>query len=446
MLERYTLPTMQALWLDERLKFEYWLKVELAILQAQSELGLIPKVAYLAIRRTASFDLARIHELDVEINHDMIAFIKSVQEKIEVAGAGEFKGEFHKIATSYDVEDPAQILMLRLAAEHIRDALKELKLALLQRAEEHRCTMMIARTHGQFAQPDTFGHLLLVFRSAISRALVRFQQLLENDLAEGKISGAVGNYAEVPPAVERRALQILGLRPAIAETQILQRDRHAMLVCVIATTGGTIEQMARTFWEMARSDVHELEEPRKAKQRGSSAMSHKKNPIFLEQAEGLPRLLRGLAMAALENIETPECRAIEQSSVERHILPDATSLLYYLVVRMTKCVQGLVVFPDEMLETLNVRTRGVWASQKVRNALITAGIDSDTAYEYTQQASFKAVESRRHLKEILSELPLSSTDGRTANEVLGNENLDALFNPRPYVEEGINELFQRSAM
>lgn len=441
MLPRYTLEPMQRLWADERVKFEYWLKVELAILRAQATLGQITWSAVNEIEKAADFDLARIHELDAEINHDLIAFVKAVQEKLVENGAEKHKDLFHKIPTSYDIEDPAQIMMLREASQLICTELFALETILKKRAREHRWTLMIARTHGQYAQPDTFGHLLLVFGEAVGRSVRRFEWILNLELSEAKISGAVGNYAEISPEIEKLALGFLKLKPARAETQILQRDRHAALLSTIAIAGATIEQMSRTFWEMMRSDTRELEEPRKPKQRGSSAMGHKKNPILTEQFMGLPRLLRGYALAAIENIATPEWRAIEQSSVERHILPDATSLLHYQAVKATKFVERLVVFPDRMLHNLNVRTHGVWASQRIRNALMSAGVDYDTAYEYIQRISFLAVDTKTHLRDLLVTETLTATDARTAVEILDHDQVDQFFDAHSYVEQGTKHLF-----
>lgn len=448
MLKRYTLPKMQELWMREETKFERWLDVELAVLKARVERSEIPQDACEKIKQHARIDVAEITRLELEFDHDMIAFVASVQNWLERNGVGEVKGEFHKKLTSYDVEDPAFILMLRKAADHIRAALLGLKGALLAQAKKHQWTFMIARTHGQFAEPDTFGHLLLVFASAAERSVKRLDFVLENDFAEGKISGAVGTYASMEPAIEENALRELGLKPACAETQILQRDRHAMVMAVLATAAGTIEQMSRTFWEMMRSDVHELEEPRKPKQRGSSAMPQKKNPILTERLMGLSRVVRGCLSAAvvhgclsaaMENIATPECRDISQSSVEREIFPTATSLVHYMAVKATGLVENLVVFPKRMRQNLEVATLGVWASQRVRLALMEKGVPPDAAYEHVQELAFTAVRSGMPLRNLVSH---ASPPGRIGGGIFTDAELDRCFDIRSYLEPGITYIFR----
>lgn len=440
MLKRYTKPPMGELWSD-RSKYAAWLKVELAVLQARMVKGDLSPEAYVAIVKHAAFDVARIEELEKDFGHDYIAFTVCVQESLRAAGVGEFAYEFHKRLTSYDVEDPAMILLLREAVEMIQLELLELEQALLRRAKEHQWTPMIHRTHGQYAEPGTFGQMLLVHRQEILRAIRRLEWALEEELTEGKMSGAVGTYGDIDPELERQALAYLGLMPAASETQILQRDRHATVLSAIAIAGGSIERMCRTFWEMMRSDCGELTEPRGKKQRGSSAMAHKKNPIATEQGEGMPRLLRGYAHAAMENIATPEGRDISQSSVERVVFADATTILHYLAIRMTSLVSGLVVNEKRMLRNLTEGTFGVWAGQRIRTRLMDAGVVYDDAYEYVQRASFLAVEQERNLSDVLHEEILP--DGRTALRILGELELLACFDARTYIEKGIEHIFSQ---
>jgi adenylosuccinate lyase len=248
MLDRYATPEMQALWGNEKTKFEYWLKVELAVLEARVTLGMLSREAFEAIRTHAAVDVARIHALDKEYRHDLIAFVVCVQESLQKAGVGQYKEEFHKDLTSYDVEDPAFILMLREANELILAELRKLLETLRHKAHEHKRTLMIGRTHGQYAEPTTFGHLLLVFADCAFRNDARLDAMQHVELDEGKISGPIGNYAGMDPRIGEAALRILGLEPARAETQILQRDRHAMFFCTLAVTAASIEQMCRTFW------------------------------------------------------------------------------------------------------------------------------------------------------------------------------------------------------
>ena len=439
MLTRYTLEPMKRLWGDPAVKFQYWLKVELAMLKARQLQGQITEECYNAIAANAKVDVARIDQLEAEFRHDMIAFVVAVQESLAAAGAGRYKEELHKYLTSYDTEDPAMILMLRRAVELVLIELELLSDALCVQVDACKDVPMIARTHGQFAEPTTFGALLLVHYYEIDRSIDRLKHILETDLAEGKMSGAVGSYAGLNPEFEVAALKELGLRPAKAETQILQRDRHANLLSVLAIAGASIERLARSFWEMMRSDVGELQEPRSKKQRGSSAMAHKKNPILTEQLMGLPRLLRGYAHAAMENVATPECRDISQSSVERHIFPDATSLLHYMANKAAGLVGGLVVNQERMLYNLTTASRGVWASQLVRTALMEEGVGYDEAYEYLQRASFRLDAT---LLQAVSEMPLSETDPRTALEILGRPRLADCFDAMAYIRPGIQHLFR----
>ncbi|MDD5110447.1 MAG: adenylosuccinate lyase [Patescibacteria group bacterium] len=444
MLKRYTLPPMRELWLREETKFERWHEVELAVLFARAQKGEISMEAYTAIRAHARIDVGRIEALEAVLVHDMLAFIGCIQESLDAAGVGQYRGEYHKYLTSYNVEDPALILILRQAAELILTELVALQRALENKAREHQWTLMVARTHGQYAEPTTFGHLLEVYACAVGRSIRRLRTVRDTELTEGNISGAVGNYADVDPAIEEPALAVLGLHPAEAETQILQRDRHAMVLSVLAVAASTIEQICRTFWEMMRSDVGELREPRKSKQRGSSAMPWKKNPVFTEQLMGLPRLVRAYAEVACENVATPEWRDISQSSVERHILPDATALVHYMASKLASLVNRLEVFPDRMGKNLEA-TRGVWAGNRVRNALLEAGVDPNVAYEHVQRCSFQAVDQGLPLYQALEQgqfavEPLDA-EGRTAADIIGKERLASFFDARTYIERGIKHIF-----
>lgn len=444
MLERYTLPEMLQLWMCKETKFEYWLKVERAVLRARVYLGLAPQEAYEAATAHAKIDVARIETLEKEFEHDMIAFVSEIQESLEAAGAGIYKEEFHKRITSYDIEDPALMLILNEANRLIMKELERLDEILYRRAKEHQWTLMLARTHGQFAEPSTFGHLLLVYREAVRRSILRLLDIGIHELNEAKISGAVGAYGGLDPRIEKTALGYLELRPASAETQILQRDRHATFVGALAIAAGTIEQMCRTFWEMMRSDVAELEEPRGKKQRGSSAMPQKKNPILTERLMGLARVVRGCALSALENIATPECRDISQSSVEREIFPTATGVMHYMARKAAYLVEHLVVFPDRMKNTLEKKSLGVWAAQRVRIALIDAGVPYHEAYEYVQGAAFDTAEKRQTLFGVICHKLLSRPghDPQTAQEILGREKLGSLFDPVSYIKEGIDHIFR----
>jgi adenylosuccinate lyase len=443
MLERYTRPEMKVLW-GEDTKFETWLSVELAVLAAKVELGLVSREAEEAIRKNAGFSVARINEIDAEIVHDMNAFLANIHEVLDAAGVGEYKERLHEKITSYDIEDPALILQLREATGLILAELRNLEEALRGQAEIHRNTLMIARTHGQYAEPAAFGGLLLGFAEEVSRDVDRIARIYHTDLAEGKLSGAVGTYAGIPHELEERALAILGLKPARAETQILQRDRHATLLNALAVASAGIERIARTFWVMMHSAVRELQEPRSAKQKGSSAMSHKRNPIGVEQQFGLPRLVRAYAHAAVEDIATLEWRDISQSSVERHILSGATSLTHYMAVRTTGIVKRLVVFPARMKDLLENDSLGVWASQQVRTALMESGVGYEDAYRCTQLAAFTATDQRIHYREVLrTEKVNKESDQRTVEEVLGTEKIEGCFDAATYLEDGLRHIFRK---
>ncbi|TSC82010.1 MAG: adenylosuccinate lyase [Parcubacteria group bacterium Gr01-1014_20] len=445
MLDRYTRPEMNHLWMRKDTKFQEWLNVELAYLKARLDSGQLSLEAFDAISRNAKIVVERIEALDKVFKHDMIAFIKAVHETLEAAGVGSYKEELHKFLTSYDVEDPALIMMLRRAIKLVIDEFERLESALRDAAKAHKWTLMIARTHGQYAEPTSFGCLLLVYANGINRSILRLRHLLDTELNEGKMSGAVGTYGGMDPELEEKALAVLGLVPAKAETQILQRDRHAMVIATLAVASGTISQMCRTFWEMMRSDVKELREPTTNTQRGSSSMPQKKNPIYTEQGMGLPRVVSACASAAFENISTPEHRDISQSSVEREIFPTATGLVHYLAHRMTWLVENLVVREKRMKKNLEVNSLGVWASQRVRNALMSSGLDYDTAYTYIQKAAFATDEDEEnevHLLVILSRMSISEDDPRTAASILGEEELEACFNAKSYIEGGVEHIFR----
>lgn len=441
MLERYTLPPMRELWSEEE-KFALWRKVELAFLKAREEKHDLSSEAYAAIKTYACVDIVRIAELESVYGHDMEAFVVSAQESLEKAGFGHYKHEFHKGLTSYDVEDPALVLLLHYAVHLIRNELKRLANDLCKQAKAHQWTLMSARTHGQDAKPSTFGHLLAVFVDEVERSIGRLDDCLGRELAEAKISGAVGNYAGLDPQWEKAALGNLGLLPANAETQILQRDRHAMVLSALAVAAGTLEKIAATFWQMAHARVEEIREPRGSHQRGSSAMPHKRNPVKLEQIGGLARMVRAYAHAAMENIATREWHDISHSSVERHILSGATSIVHYMAVKMIDIVSNLEVFPEQMRRNFE-DSFDVWASQAVLIALLDASIPYDAAYDYVQRVAFFAEDHGLHFSDALAHFPLSETDSRTAFAILGKERFNQCFDALASITPGIEHVFSQ---
>lgn len=441
MIARYTLPEMRDLWSDES-KYEHWLKVELALLWAQDQLGRLPAGAFNAISQHTGFSVARIGELDAVYDHDMIAFVQTVREVLQQSGVPQPVADlFHQKHTSYDIEDPAVMLQLLTASKLILEKLHLLHQALLNKARETRIHM-IARTHLQFAEPTVFGQLLLVYAEAVGRAIEDIGHVVDTNLAVGKMSGAIGTYAGLDSEEEQLACEHLGLQPAKVATQILQRDRHARLLSALTTAAGSIEQLAMTFWIMMHSCIREAQEPRKKKQRGSSAMPYKANPILTERLMGLPRLMRGYLIAAQENIRIPEWRDISQSSVERVIFPDATTVIHYMVDKATKLVDGLVLFPENMAANLH-RALGVWAGQRIRYALVERGISDNDAYLLVQRASFRAVGEQVHLQQILGQEPISENDSRTAAAVLGSDDLPKLFDVESYIQNGIRVIYSR---
>lgn len=433
---------MTNLWSEEA-KFRRWLDVECAVIAAKSDIGAIsPKRAEKIIEHFASIsvDVGRIEAIEKEVEHDMIAFVMAMQETME-GDLAPLRGEFHKGMTSYDIEDTALVIALRDAGYHILAALQKLHDALLAKSFKYAQTIMIARTHGQYAEPDTFGRLLYVFGMQIERAINRVKHCLNTDLKETKLSGAVGIYGGMDWRTEERVCWRFGLIPAKCETQILQRDRHAAFMGTLVITASSIEQMCRTFWEMMRSDAKELEEPRKPKQRGSSAMPQKKNPRVTEQLQGLARRLRGMMVEALENVATPECRDISQSSVERHIWPDATAIVHYMAETAEQLVRNLIVHADRMATNLFVQSLGTWAAQRVRLALIEKGVDPNLAYEYTQAIAFETEKTGKKFFHMLVDRPVSG-DLATAAEIVGQKKLQECFDPVLYVLPGIKHIFK----
>jgi adenylosuccinate lyase len=345
----------------------------------------------------------------------MIAFIETVQASLETAGYGHLKGEFHKGLSSYNVEDPAEVLRLRGALELIIFELKALYQTLCRRAEEHRYSYLIAETHGQWAKPSTFGHLLKVCADTISRCIKRHERDLDYELMEANIPGAVGNFIGIDPRTAKKAAEILRLKLAPAETQILQRDRHAAVLAHLAITARVIENISETLWLMARSIEGTIAEPFGAKQKGSSAMPHKKNPITIERMKGLARLVSADALVGFEDIVTRGWRSIEQSSAERHIFVRATTLVHYMARKMT------------------------WI---ISEALVAAGVEPDLAYRYTQRLGHIATQKgNQDFRTLLSTDGLDDTDPRTAETILGAEMLNSFFDLERVVNPGINYIF-----
>jgi len=427
MIERYTREEMGRLWTDEA-KYAAWLEVEIAVCEGWNRLGIIPDTDLKIIQEKACFDVARILELEKETRHDVIAFVSAVAENV-----GEASRFIHLGVTSSDILDTALALMLKRAASVILKDIDALMDTLKRRAYEFRETPQIGRSHGIHAEPITFGLKLALWYAEMARNRTRFIQAVEN-IAVGKISGAVGTFANVDPKVEAYVCEKLGLKPAPVSTQIIQRDRHAHFFTTLAIFAGSMEKMATEIRHLQRTEVLEAEEHFASGQKGSSAMPHKRNPVGSENISGLARLIRGYAMAALEDIPLWHERDISHSSVERVIAPDGCILTDYMLKRLTSILENLIVYPDRMLENLN-RTHGLIYSQRVLLALVDKGIKRDDAYVMVQRNAMKAWEGGQDFKDLLKG---DSEIGR----YLDRNEIDTLFDIAWHLKH-VNTIFNR---
>jgi adenylosuccinate lyase len=427
LIDRYTLPKMREIWSEEN-KFRKWLEVEVAACEAWAALGRIPKEALAKIKRKASFDIARINEIEKETAHDLIAFLTSVAEKV-----GPESRFIHIGMTSYDVEDTARCMQMRDSADLIIKDIEEVIKIVKRRAKEEKDTIMMGRTHGVHAEPITFGLKLLVWVAEMERNLVRIKNARET-VSAGKISGAVGTYANLDPRVEEYVCKKLKLKPSPASTQVLQRDRHAEFLTTLAVIAASLEQFATEIRNLQRTEVWEVEEPFGKGQKGSSAMPHKKNPIMSERIAGLARVIRGNALASLENVALWHERDIAHSSVERIILPDSCMLIDYILQLFAKVMDGLVVFPQNMRKNIE-RSSGLTFSQKILLALTDKGLTREDAYKIVQTAAMKARASGKNLKEEILE-------SREAMNRLKPEEVAQIFDIRNHLKN-INVIFRR---
>jgi len=393
MILRYTHPEMGAIWSDQR-RYETWLQVELAAADAMAEAGLIPREAAAELRAKAAFDPKRIEEIEAVTQHDVIAFTTAVAEQVGPAAR-----YLHFGLTSSDVIDTAQALQMREACGLIVRNISALMAAVRARADEHRMTPMIGRTHGVHAEPMTFGLKLALWYAELRRNLDRVLRA-RDVVSVGKISGAVGTFAHLDPSIEARVCQRLELEPAPVSSQVIQRDRHAELMSALAITGASLEKFALEIRGLQKTEIGEVEEPFGKGQKGSSAMPHKRNPIGCEQIVGLARLLRANAVAAYENIALWHERDISHSSVERVILPDSFIALDHMLRRFTRIVRGMVVYPERMLENLG-RSRGVVFSGTLLLELALRGVSREQAYEWVQRNAMRAFHEQRDFKDLI---------------------------------------------
>ena len=391
---------MGAVWSDER-RFRRWLDVEIAAMAAWCELGVVPAEAVQAVRERAHVDVARISEIEERTHHDVLAFTESIAEQV-----GEEARWFHYGLTSSDVVDTALALQLRDAGELIAQGVDALEQAVAARAEEHRHTPTIGRTHGVHAEPTTFGLKLLGWLTELRRQRARLDTGFEG-VAVGKLSGAVGSYANSDPRLEELALRSLGLEPEAVATQVVPRDRHAALLAAIAGAGASMERFALEVRHLQRTEVREAFEPFARGQKGSSAMPHKRNPVVCERICGLARILRANAVVGLEDVALWHERDISHSSAERVVLPDSTITLDYMLDRTRWVVEGLVVDAERMRRNLEAGN-GLVFSGRALLRLVEAGMTREAAYEVVQRNAMRAWESDEPLRELLEDDPDAS--------------------------------------
>jgi len=412
MIERYTHPEMGRIWRDQH-KYETWLRVEIAAAEAMARAGIIPADAARDIRERGAFDVARIEEIEQITQHDVIAFTTAVADHV-----GPSARWLHFGLTSSDVIDTAQALQMCESCDLVLANLGALKDAVRRRAEEHRRTPMIGRTHGVHAEPMTFGLKLALWYAELSRDVERIQRARQV-IAVGQLSGAVGTFAHLPPSIESDVCRSLGLQPAPVTSQVIQRDRHAELLSALAITASSLEKFALEIRGLQKTEIGEVEEPFAKGQKGSSAMPHKRNPIGCEQIVGLARLLRANAGAAFENNALWHERDISHSSVERVILPDSFIALDHMLRRFTRIVNGMMVYPDRMRANLEL-SRGVVFSGTVLLELARRGISREQAYEWVQRNAMRAFHEQRQFKDLL----LADAD---VTEVLPLAEIDRAF-------------------
>lgn len=428
MIERYTLPEMGEIWTDNY-KLKTWLQVEIAVCEAQAELGYTPQEAVDEIKAKANFDPQRVLEIEAEVRHDVIAFLTNVNEYVGDAGR-----YIHLGLTSSDVLDTGLALQMVISLNLILEKLEELTQAIRYQAQQHRYTVMVGRSHGIHAEPITFGFKLAGWLAEVLRNRDRLVRL-RKEIAVGKISGAVGTYANVDPKIEAIACQKLGLEPDCASTQVISRDRHADYVQQLALLTASIERFAVEIRNLQRTDVLEVEEFFSKKQKGSSAMPHKRNPIRSERLTGMARIVRGNAVAALENVALWHERDISHSSVERVILPDSSILTHFMLKEITGLVKNLLVYPENMKRNMNVYG-GVIFSQRVMLTLVEKGMNREAAYRLIQGCAHEA------WNKIDGDFRKLISQDETVTKTLSNEEIDACFDPNHHLKN-LDEIYQR---
>ena len=427
MIDRYTLPEMGALWSEET-KFQKWLDVEIAVCEVHAEMGMIPRPALEQIKSRAKFSVDRINEIEKTTDHDVIAFTTNLAESI-----GEASRFVHYGLTSSDVVDTANALLLRAACDILLPKIDALMDVLKKRAVEFKSTPQIGRTHGIHAEPTSFGLTFALWYDEMRRNRERLLKARET-VAVGKISGAVGAFAHLDPVVEEKVCERLGLRAAPVSTQIIQRDNYAEYLCTLAIIASSLDKFALQIRHWQRTEVREAQEKFKRGQKGSSAMPHKRNPILSERICGMARVVRANSIVGLENVALWHERDISHSSAERVVLPDSSIAIDYMLAKMTSLVDGLVVYPERMLENLNA-TRGSIFSGQLLLALTQAGVSREQAYEWVQRNALRAWDEGGELKS------LASADQDIAAH-LSKEQIDRVFSLDTYLRN-VDAIFAR---
>lgn len=429
MIPRYTLPEMAAVWSDEA-RMGHWLEIEILAVEAWARLGRIPEEDARAIRERAAFSVERVEELERTTRHDVAAFVRCVAESVGPAGRW-----VHFGLTSSDVLDTGFALQLRAAADLLLGRLDRLVRITADLAFAHRDTPIIGRTHGVHAEPTSFGHKVATWAFELDRGRERLRRARET-VSVGKLSGAVGNYAQVDPRVEEEVCARLGLRPEDASSQIVHRDRHAEYLAALALLAGTLDRIATEIRHLARTEVREVQEPFAPGQKGSSAMPHKRNPVVCERITGLARVIRGNLQAALEDMALWHERDISHSSVERIVFPDSTAALDFMLADLTWVLEGLVVYPERMRENLAFGG-GLAYSQAVLLALVERGLSREDAYGVVQEAAAAAWDEGASFRDRVGADP-------SVRAVLPGEELARLFDPARYLER-LDVVFDRLA-
>ncbi|HBV24068.1 MAG TPA: adenylosuccinate lyase [Jeotgalicoccus sp.] len=430
MIPRYSREEMTKIWTEEN-RFDAWLEVEILASEAWAELGVIPKDEVKNIRPNARIDVDRIKEIEEETRHDVVAFTRQISETL-----GEEKKWVHYGLTSTDVVDTAQSYILKQANEIIEQDLNNFIEILADKAREHKHTLMMGRTHGVHAEPTSFGIKMALWHQEMTRNLKRFKDVRE-EIEVGKMSGAVGTFANIPPEVEEYVCKHLGLTPAPVSTQTLQRDRHAHYVAVLALIATSVEKFAVEIRHLQKTETREVEEAFAKGQKGSSAMPHKRNPIGSENVTGIARVIRGYVSTAYENVPLWHERDISHSSAERIMLPDVTIALNYMLNRFGRIMKNLTVFPENMKANID-KTFGLVYSQQVMLTLIDKGLSREEAYDLVQPKAMESWETKVPLRELAGKDP-------RIQEVLTTEELNECFNENHHLSR-VDTIFKRAGL